>query len=306
MTITALRSCALSVVSFILIGFAGAASAQEAAREYTSPAPNAWSLSFTTYGWLPWLTGENTLRGRKFKIDASPHDIIDALDWSTLPAWMSYAELRNGRFAIFNDIVYSKLAASGGFERSRQGRLLSSTLGTDVDADFEQSTIELGAAYEVWANSNERSAGHAAVDILGGARYWRQELDVSVALAAAATLQGPLGIIDLTRSGNRVFSRSGTVDWVDPFVGARLRYDVDAGQSLTVRGDIGGFGIGSDFSWQALASYNWQICVSDTYTLDAYVGYRALSVDYSEGSGNNRYEFDAVQHGPVLGATARF
>jgi hypothetical protein len=73
-----------------------------------------------------------------------------------------------------------------------------------------------------------------------------------------------------------------------------------------LRGDVGGFGAGSDFSWHVLAVYNYQLCVTESYRLDAYAGYRALSVDYSEGAGTSRYEYDAVQHGPLMGMTLRF
>jgi len=55
-----------------------------------------------------------------------------------------------------------------------------------------------------------------------------------------------------------------------------------------------------------IATYDFQLCFTDGYTIDGYLGYRALSVDYSHGSGTSRYEFDAVQHGPVLGAKVRF
>lgn len=267
--------------------------------------PSGWSLSFTTYSWLPWMSGQTGVRGRTLDVEATPRDMLKALDWSSLPVWMSYTELRNGRLALFNDIVYSKVAGSAGFERSREGPLLAGTVQVDVEADFEQLTFELGAAYEVWSNGAPKAAGHTALDILGGARYWRQELNVSVDITSSATLQGPLGILDLARVGNRVFAKSGSVDWVDPFVGARLRYDIDAGQSVAVRGDIGGFGVGSDLSWQAIATYNWEMCVTDRYIVDGYVGYRALSVDYSQGAGKTKYEFDAVQHGPVMGASLR-
>lgn len=267
---------------------------------------DGWSLSFTTYSWLPWMSGQTGVRGRTIDVEATPVDIIKGLDWSSVPVWMSYAELRHGRLAFFNDIVYSKLAGSAGFERSRQGRVLSGTVSADVEADFTQTTLEFGTAYEVWSNGLAQTAGHTAFDVLGGVRYWRQQLDVSVDVASSATLDGPLGIIDLTRTGNRVSAASGTVDWVDPFVGGRLRYDAGAGQSVVMRGDIGGFGAGSDFSWHAIATYNWQMCKTDSYALDGYVGYRALSVDYSQGSGNTKYEFDAIQHGPVLGASLRF
>lgn len=280
--------------------------AAPAAADEATPQSSGWALSFTTYSWLPWLSGEAAIRGRQIDIDLAPNDVLAALDWSTIPVWMSSAELRRGPFTILNDIVYSKLAELSGFKRSFDRPLVSGSIAANVDADFTQTVIELGAAYEVWASGAAGSPGRSAVEVLGGARYWRQELDVSVNISGSATLSGPLGIVDLTRAGDRLFARSGTVDWVDPFVGARLLYDVAPGQSVVVRGDVGGFGAGSDFSWQILAVYNWEICASDTYKLDGYVGYRALAVDYSEGTGNRRYEYDAVQQGPLFGLTMRF
>ena len=46
-----------------------------------------------------------------------------------------------------------------------------------------------------------------------------------------------------------------------------------------------------------LAAYNFQLCVTYRYVLDAYLGYRALSVDYSQGSGNTKYEYNILQQG---------
>jgi hypothetical protein len=36
------------------------------------------------------------------------------------------------------------------------------------------------------------------------------------------------------------------------------------------------------------------------------VGYKALSVDYAQGSGVSRYEYDVTMHGPIFGIPARF
>jgi hypothetical protein len=36
------------------------------------------------------------------------------------------------------------------------------------------------------------------------------------------------------------------------------------------------------------------------------LGYKALFVDYSKGSGLNHFEYDMTMHGPILGVTARF
>lgn len=142
--------------------------------------------------------------------------------------------------------------------------------------------------------------GPAGFDFVAGARYWHQSSTVSADLSTTVNLDG------LIVEGNRVLAKSGSVDWVDPFIGVRFRQALANGQSVNLRGDIGGFDVGSDVTWQVVASYNFQICTTDSYAIDGYVGYRALSVDYSQGAGSNRYEFDAIMQGPVVGASLRF
>lgn len=140
----------------------------------------------------------------------------------------------------------------------------------------------------------------AALDVLGGGRYWYQEVNLSAALNL--NLPGPGIIVD----GNRVIAKSGSIDWFDPFVGARLRYQPAPGQEVVVRGDIGGFGVGSDLSWHVIATSTWQIQKTATHSIDAYIGYKAMSVDYTQGAGTDKYEFDVLSHGPVSGMTVRF
>lgn len=297
---------ALAVLPFVLtFGSVGNAMAADAGGTEASslseiaPAQSPWTFNMTTYGWLSWVTGDVTVKGRPFGVEVDPRDLIDALDWSELPIWMSYAEARNGRLSLFNDIVYAKLAGSGDFAVSRPGGV--ATLVGDIEADYMQLTVEAGAGYEIWSQGDPASAGRVAIDALAGARYWRQEASLSADLTLNP-IPGPGLII----SGNRVIARSGIVDWVDPFIGARLRHTLAPGQELMLRGDIGGFGVGSDFSWQVIATSNWRLCITDTYSIDAYLGYKALSVDYSQGSGTSEYEIDVLQHGPVLGLTMRF
>ena len=67
-------------------------------------------------------------------------------------------------------------------------------------------------------------------------------------------LAGTLDTGDLSMSGNRAIARSGSVDWVDPVVGGRIRYNLVPGQDFILRGDVGGFGVGSQFTWNALAA----------------------------------------------------
>ena len=73
-----------------------------------------------------------------------------------------------------------------------------------------------------------------------------------------------------------------------------------------MKGDLGGFGAGSDFSWQAVAALTFDVAARDGVTYAGMVGYRALDVDYEEGSGRKKYGYDVLQHGPVLGLVVGF
>jgi opacity protein-like surface antigen len=93
-------------------------------------------------------------------------------------------------------------------------------------------------------------------------------------------------------------------DWVDPIIGVRLTTGLTEKLSLRVRGDIGGFGIGSasDLVWNVVAVLGYQ--VSRRITLAA--GYRILDVDYDKGSGLRLFEYDVTTSGPVVGLAFRF
>ncbi len=114
-------------------------------------------------------------------------------------------------------------------------------------------------------------------DFIAGLRYIGMENTVSI-------IGGPT-LLD----GNK--------NWTDPLVGLRWIWEFADGLSLVVRGDIGGFGVGSDFSWHALGLVEWQPWKYASFI----AGYRALDVDYEDGSGQNYFKFDATIHGPVIG-----
>ena len=266
-----------------------------------------WMFNFTTYGWMSWLNGNVTLRGRDLDMNVGPKQLINALDWSDFPIWMSYAEARLGKLSLFNDVVYAKVADSKAFVTSRTGRfgIATASLAGDLRFSQTQATVEFGGAYEIW-NSGGGQPVTTALDVVAGARYWYQNMSVSADLAANLSINGPLGIVDLDRTATSVVAKSRSVDWVDPFVGLRLRYQGAPGQSFTLRGDVGGFGAGSDISLHGIATYDMRLMTRSNYVVDAYLGYKALYVDYSKGAGATKYEYDVLQHGPVTGLTVRF
>jgi hypothetical protein len=78
----------------------------------------------------------------------------------------------------------------------------------------------------------------------------------------------------LERQLNRTVSKYN--DWFDPYIGLRGRYQISPAFYLTARGDIGGFGIGSDLTWQAYGALGCQLSRS----VFAEAGYRYLYIDY--------------------------
>jgi hypothetical protein len=96
------------------------------------------------------------------------------------------------------------------------------------------------------------------------------------------------------------FSAKKTIDWWDPYIGLRLRQQRGPGKQLVLRGDIGGFGVGSDFTWQAVGAYTFNTRILG-HNATGMLGYKALYADYSEGKGANKLGFDWLWHGPTLG-----
>jgi hypothetical protein len=258
-----------------------------------SQTPNAWSFHFVPYGWLTSVTGTQTVRGRSTKVNAGFVDIVEKSD--TLIGLMGDFEARSGALALYADVVWSNVGVEGGHIRPRSSAPgIAGTVGRNLTLDVQMAIVEVGAAYEV------AHQGPLSFDVLGGARYWYQEADLSLDVTRTLDIGG------LEISGSRAFARSGSLDWVDPLIGARLRYAVAPGHELFLRGDVGGFGVGSKFSWQAIGAYGFDIGTYQGITFSGVIGYRALYVDYGQGTGRNRYEFDMLQHGPVFGVSARF
>jgi len=247
-----------------------------------------WTVSAMPYLWLPWLQGDVTVKGVTGSLYVNPYQVLEHLE--RMP-WMSYIEARNGPLVLYNDIFYAKLGVNISHARTFGSATTEATLG----ADFSEGVIEAGAAYQIakWDR-------YTAIDLLAGARYWQQTMNIDLALT------GTLDTTGLVVSGGHAFARSGVVDWVDPLIGFRIRQLLAPGQELMFRADVGGFDVGSHFSWNVMAAYNFNIWVSNGVTYTGMLGYRALSVDYEQGSGRTTYQYDVVQHGPVTAIAVKF
>ena len=272
-----------------------------------TPAPviNPWTFTATLYGWVPLMKGTVTVKGRTADVDVGYSDISKIVKESEIPKDLAELagsfEARNDRFSIFSDVVYLKIAQDGSMFRTRGGDFVNASVSASATLKYQMVIAELAAAYELvhWG-SNATAMSGTGIDVYAGGRLWWMQAELSAAISAT------LNILDLTFSGSRAIAKSPSVDWVDPLVGLRLRHQIVPGLNLTVSGDVGGFDVGSKFSWQSIAAVNYDFYTSKSVVWSGMLGYRALNVDYTQGSGRTLFVYDVTMHGPIIGVTARF
>jgi len=177
---------------------------------------------------------------------------------------MAAYRIENDLWSFTGDVTYMNLGASN---TTQQGR---ASAGLDV----EQITV--------MATAGRRLTPH--LEALLSLAYF----DVSADLRAR--------LLQQVRTASRDAS------WVDPLVGLNYEIPVSSRVRFTLRGDIGGFGVGSDLTWHALTKFTYR--QSDSFSW--YLGYRAIAYDYEDGQGRNYQNYDLVQHGPGAGVAFSF
>ncbi|UYN97389.1 MAG: hypothetical protein KIT25_10810 [Enhydrobacter sp.] len=260
-----------------------------------------WSFSLAPYAWLMGVNGNVTAAGQTVDVNANFIDILGKTD--TLVGLMAYGEARKDRYGLYFDFVYTQLTASGGYGAARNP-LPKLTLAVAANGGVKSTLIiaEAGGMYEVWrqGGQNEQARG-SAIDAILGVRYWHASSDLSFAATADFNAPG----VRFDRSGGLAIFRSGSLDWADPILGLRLRQRLAPQHEVRLRGDIGGFGVGSQLTWQLFLGYGYEFSSGPT-SWSALLGYRALGVNYTNGWGNDTRGVDAVMHGPVIGAAVKF
>jgi hypothetical protein len=225
-----------------------------------------WTFQLAPYAWLAGQDGQvGTFPG------LPPADIdinfYDDVFGNINGAIMLVGEARKGKFGMVMDIAYTNIE----FDESTPGQFFSSVVSTT-----KSWIVSAAGFYRVIEKDR------TFLDAMGGIRYWSidSELYLNGGLASARGI-------------------SNKEDWVDPIIG--LKGLMPLGESkFFVSGFflIGGFGVGSDFMWDANANvgYQWTDAIATT------IGYRYLDVDYEKDG----FLYDVAQDGLVLGLSWRF
>jgi hypothetical protein len=273
------------------------------AAQASDPAadPEPWRFTASGYAWLMGVTGSATARGQTIDTNATFVDLVQKSN--TLFGLMSYFEADKGPAGVYLDLVYTKLSFSAA-QASYRNPLPALRISTSASAamTYELFIAEMGGVYELarWSHG-ERLA--TSLDGLLAFRYWNNTIRASFDADANFDLGRRF---NFERSFGLAVASTGTLQWVDPVIGFRLRHQFTPHQELMVRGDIGGLGLSSQFSWQAVAIYGYGWHLESGGTLTAMLGFRALAVNYVQGSGNDAMALNELMYGPVIGLSYRF
>lgn len=242
----------------------------------TGAAPT-WA-TVAPYVWAPMMDGTIGVNGDTATVNVSFSDLLDLVP-DLNGAAMGHVEVGRGSGGILLDALFLEIAPT------RRG-----PLGGKTSTEIEMTLIEALGTLRLFGNApGEGPPSDVAFDLLGGLRYY----DV-----AGEITDRPLIGPSVTRSQNE--------NWVDLVIGARSEVALSQNLGGFVRGDVGGFGIGtsSRFTWNIQGGF--EFACTDFPGWSGVLGYRVLDIDAVKYSGAQRFIFDMRIHGPFVALNYRF
>jgi hypothetical protein len=230
------------------------------AQDAKTTAKSEWTYLVEPYLLFPNMSGTVGLADLpEATIDADTNEIFGHLKMGA----MLYAEASNDFWAIGSDLIYMELA---------QG----------VEPGLIVGSGELTAKQFAWEVSGLRKVNPWLELGIGGILN-------SVNSGADINLVNSEGT-----SPNK--TKEMTKTWFDPMLITRIKSKAGEKFVYQFRGEIGGFGIGSDLAWQMQAVAGYQF--SKLFSITG--GYRIISLDYESGSGQDYFHYNIDTSGPTV------
>ena len=240
-----------------------------------------WRFHLDAYSWLTTEHGSVTTGGKTVAVDTDLHDVFDLLGAGDALGGAGHFEAHHvpSRISLFTDAVGSVVDTGA-----------SSSLGK-AKLDSSLAFIEWGVGYRIWqASFGDQGERTMWLEPFVGGRY---------------TYLG--NAISITPNELPTQKAESNVDFVDPFVGGRWALDLPYGFGVTWRADIGGFDTGSKLSWSMVSTVTyalpWTLAGAPLFVGS---GYKIISFDYEDGSGDAQRNTDLEFRGPMLGLGAHF
>lgn len=224
-----------------------------------------WRFLIEPYLMAPNMNGRTGITDLPtISVNQSPSDIFENLEMGA----MLYAEADDGNSTISTDFIYMNL----GSDVSIRPPVLEGKV------EVSQTAFELAWLKHL---TEHFDAGVSAV-------YNR--------ITADGEITFNVGQQSRTRSAGL------TEDWIDPTIVARWTLPLGERWLVQLRGNLGGFGIGSELFWQLQANAVWRSSPRTQWSF----GYRIIDIDYDRGQGPDRFVYDMATFGPVVKFGFRF
>ena len=234
--------------------------------------PGDWQYSIAPfYLWAKSIEGSSSMGGNASPLELDfKDDILENLDG----AFAFHFEARKEKLTLFAEYNYAKLDPSS--------TLALGPIEIKANVDFKDTMWELGTMYEF------SDSGSTQWDILGGVRYFEQEIDIGLTGGAGqGLLPGKL---------------SGGDDWWHFFGGLRVTTKLTERWRLRARADYG-YRDNNNKGTHALAYADYRFRDWGSF----FAGYRYLDTDYdNEESGVKQYGSDITSQGPIFGVNFYF
>lgn len=227
-----------------------------------------WDVEAQLYLMLTSIEGDAGIgRAQGISVDVDFDTILENLD---LTGMVHIEAIHASRWGVALDYSFMDLSAD-----------LSGPQGGIADAGVRQGVLQFDLLYRM-------PIGKGSIDWITGIRWWDNVIDLTI---DATILPGSVNV-------------SVEEDWIDVFIGARWTTPVNDTWDFMIRGDIGGFGLESDFTGQLYGNLRWNM--SDYWAFD--IGYKGVWVDYESGTRGQPgyFAYDTLTHGPVLGVIYKF
>ncbi len=241
-----------------------------------------WRVDFSPYLFLPYsVSGDATIAGQTASFELDTSDLLDFLSF----ALSGRMEVWKGDFGLILDGYYVNLDAGGDVDTP--GPL---PINASIDADIRQYIVDGLGSYRVINQPYNADGDMWSLDLMAGIRYnyIKQEIDVEVTSGLGPSAATSLG---------------GSVDWVDPRVGARVVLALNERWTAAVRGDIGGFGVSdADLQWSVTGGFDYRPWERTSIKF----GWRYYAIDMETTLSDGAFAYDIFEHGPFVAVTFRF
>ena len=230
-------------------------------------AASDWTYEFEPYLLASSIEGDAGIgRVQQAPVDVSFGDILETLDAGIMAVFRGR---RDDGWGFDLDYGFMDLRSD-----------ISGPRGGVASTRTRQGVLE--------ALVTRRSRTNDALEYFAGLRWWDNDIDVMIDPA-------------LLPANPAVSAKD---DWIDIVFGVERTTEFRDNWDFVLRGDIGGFGIESD--WTGSLSVGFRHTINER--LDLNLKYKALWVDYESGSRGQPgyFAYDTVTHGPLVGLVIKF